>query len=376
MAADAAARVDEAPPEDVDILAENDLYKILGVSRGAKADEIKKAYRKRSLKYHPDKNPDDPDAKPKFQKIAEAFSILSDDKKRLKYDKSGDLDLEDFDMDQFMNMWVGEMMEEGGMVDEMMKEVLPWTDDQDKMCQFMDEKTQVKRNKVICQICQASTSNKRLMTAHFEQKHQFECEDWAREQVAGMKASFESFMKQITGIGDGSNTFVMPDGTTADMSKVQGVPDIRGHMQKRIDKAQEEEKIKEMYRKLDMEGSTYTPDPKEIATLLHVDANEAEQLKGDKEALLAKLKIAIDRLNEEEDEEAAMMEAMGGLEGLGGLGGLGGFGDMGGGLGGLGGLLGGKGGGKGGLGGLLGALGGDDGLEALLAGGLDDPEGL
>merc|ERR1719225_1944707 len=120
---------------EVDFLTEKDLYRIMGVRRGAKAEEIKKAYRKLSLKYHPDKNPDDPDAKEKFQRIAEAFSVLSDDKKRLKYDKSGDLDLDDFDMDQFMNMWVGEMMEEGGMVDEMMKEVLPWTNEQDKMRQ-------------------------------------------------------------------------------------------------------------------------------------------------------------------------------------------------------------------------------------------------
>ena len=128
------------------------------VSRGAKAEEqlgleqfviclrrpssvqprLKKAYRQKSLRYHPDKNPS-PDAKVKFQKITEAYSVLSDDKKRLKYDKSGDMDLEDFDMDQFMNMWVGEMMEDGGVVDDMMQSVLPWRDDEDKLQQFMDE---------------------------------------------------------------------------------------------------------------------------------------------------------------------------------------------------------------------------------------------
>mmetsp|Transcript_66016 Transcript_66016/g.157847 ORF Transcript_66016/g.157847 Transcript_66016/m.157847 type:complete len:361 (-) Transcript_66016:47-1129(-) len=65
-----------------------DLYAILGVQRGAHADEIKKAYREGSLKHHPDKNADDPDAKIKFQRIADAFSVLSDAAKRLEYDKS------------------------------------------------------------------------------------------------------------------------------------------------------------------------------------------------------------------------------------------------------------------------------------------------
>ena len=99
---------------------------------------LKKAYRQKSLRYHPDKNPS-PDAKPIFQKITEAYSILSDDKKRLKYDKSGDMDLEDFDIDQFLNMWVGEMMEDGGVVDDMMQSVLPWNNEDDKMLQFMEE---------------------------------------------------------------------------------------------------------------------------------------------------------------------------------------------------------------------------------------------
>jgi len=221
----------EAAEQDVDLLTEKDLYKIMGVSRGAKLDDIKKAYRKLSLKYHPDKNQNDPDATVIFQKIAEACSILSDPKKRLKYDKSGDMDLEDFDMDQFMNIWVGEMMEEGGMVDEMMNSVLPWTDDDDKMKQFMEEKIKSKGKKTVCQLCQHTASTKRLMITHFEQKHKWECEDWATETLHGMKASFESFMKQITGIGDASGKFVMPDGTSADMSKVKGVPDIRQHMQ-------------------------------------------------------------------------------------------------------------------------------------------------
>lgn len=90
--------------EVVDLLTESDLYRILGVSRSAQADDIKRAYRKRSLRFHPDKNQCDPDAKLKFQKIAEAFTVLSDENKRSKYDASGDMDLEDFDVEQFINM--------------------------------------------------------------------------------------------------------------------------------------------------------------------------------------------------------------------------------------------------------------------------------
>ncbi|CAJ1342665.1 unnamed protein product [Effrenium voratum] len=223
---------------EVDLLNETDLYKILGVPRGAKPDELKKAYRQKSLRYHPDKN-SSPDAKPIFQKITEAYSILSDDKKRLKYDKSGDMDLEDFDMDQFMNMWVGEMMEDGGVVDDMMQSVLPWSNDEEKMLQFLEESVAPSGGKLQCKLCQHVGSSKRLMLAHFEKKHQHDCEEWAKETLKGMKASFESFMKQVTGIGDSTGEFVMPDGSKADMSKVPGVPNIRAHMQKRVDKAKE-----------------------------------------------------------------------------------------------------------------------------------------
>eukprot|EP00438_Fugacium_kawagutii_P022738 Skav234320 [mRNA] locus=scaffold3847:42879:48828:- [translate_table: standard] len=60
---------DTTETEEIDLLAETDLYRILGVPRSAKADDIKRAYRKRSLRFHPDKNPDDKDAKLKFQKL-------------------------------------------------------------------------------------------------------------------------------------------------------------------------------------------------------------------------------------------------------------------------------------------------------------------
>ncbi len=66
-----------------------DYYKILGVSQDATAEEIKKAYRKLAKKTHPDLNPDDKNAKKKFQQISEANEVLSDPEKRKKYDKYG-----------------------------------------------------------------------------------------------------------------------------------------------------------------------------------------------------------------------------------------------------------------------------------------------
>jgi len=64
-------------------------YKILGVAKTASADEIKKAYRKLALKYHPDKNPDSKEAEAKFKEINEAYAVLSDEKKRKEYDMYG-----------------------------------------------------------------------------------------------------------------------------------------------------------------------------------------------------------------------------------------------------------------------------------------------
>lgn len=66
-----------------------DYYDILGISKGASAAEIKKAYRKKALKYHPDKNPGDAKAEEMFKKAAEAYEILSDSDKRAKYDQFG-----------------------------------------------------------------------------------------------------------------------------------------------------------------------------------------------------------------------------------------------------------------------------------------------
>ena len=70
-------------------MSKRDYYEVLGVSKGAGADEIKKAYRKKALKFHPDRNPDDKDAEAKFKEATEAYSVLSDDDNRQKYDQFG-----------------------------------------------------------------------------------------------------------------------------------------------------------------------------------------------------------------------------------------------------------------------------------------------
>jgi molecular chaperone DnaJ len=67
----------------------SDYYAILGIEKGATQEEVKKAYRKNALKYHPDKNPDDPQAEAKFKKLSEAYEVLSDEKKRQIYDQYG-----------------------------------------------------------------------------------------------------------------------------------------------------------------------------------------------------------------------------------------------------------------------------------------------
>src|SRR5579872_1307460 len=66
-----------------------DYYEILGVSRTAQADEIKTAYRKLAMKYHPDRNPNDKAAEEKFKEAAQAYEILSDADKRRAYDQFG-----------------------------------------------------------------------------------------------------------------------------------------------------------------------------------------------------------------------------------------------------------------------------------------------
>src|SRR5438309_5519774 len=66
-----------------------DYYEVLGVGRGASAEEVKRAYRKLAVKFHPDKNPDDPHAEEKFKELGEAYDVLMDGDKRAAYDRFG-----------------------------------------------------------------------------------------------------------------------------------------------------------------------------------------------------------------------------------------------------------------------------------------------
>ena len=70
-------------------MAKRDFYDILGISKGATPEEIKKAYRKMAIKYHPDKNPNDKEAEAKFKEAAEAYEVLSNPEKKSRYDQFG-----------------------------------------------------------------------------------------------------------------------------------------------------------------------------------------------------------------------------------------------------------------------------------------------
>jgi molecular chaperone DnaJ len=83
-----------------------DYYEVLGVSRSAGADEIKKAYRQAALKFHPDRNREDPSAEAKFKEAAEAYEVLSDQEKRARYDQYGHRGVEGRGVHDFSGMGV------------------------------------------------------------------------------------------------------------------------------------------------------------------------------------------------------------------------------------------------------------------------------
>ncbi len=70
-------------------MSKRDYYEVLGVERGASAGELKSAYRRLDLEYHPDRNPDDEVAEERFKELSEAYAVLADGEKRARYDRFG-----------------------------------------------------------------------------------------------------------------------------------------------------------------------------------------------------------------------------------------------------------------------------------------------
>ena len=85
-------------------MAKRDYYEVLGVSKSASADDIKRAYRRMAMKYHPDKNPNNKEAETKFKECAEAYEVLSDPEKRQRYDQFGHDGLRGMGMRDYSHM--------------------------------------------------------------------------------------------------------------------------------------------------------------------------------------------------------------------------------------------------------------------------------
>ncbi len=98
-------------------MAKRDYYDVLGVGKNASADEIKRAYRRMAIKYHPDKNPDNKEAEAKFKECAEAYEVLSDSDKRKQYDQYGHEGLRGASMHDFSRMNVEDIFSMFGFDD-------------------------------------------------------------------------------------------------------------------------------------------------------------------------------------------------------------------------------------------------------------------
>lgn len=98
-------------------MAKRDYYEALGVTKNASADEIKRAYRRMAIRYHPDKNPNDKEAEAKFKECAEAYEVLSDPEKRQRYDQFGHEGLRGAGMHDFSRMNVEDIFSMFGFDD-------------------------------------------------------------------------------------------------------------------------------------------------------------------------------------------------------------------------------------------------------------------
>jgi molecular chaperone DnaJ len=95
-------------------MAKRDYYEILGVAKSANADELKKAYRKKALDHHPDKNPGDKAAEEKFKEAAEAYDVLSDADKRARYDRYGHAGMENMGGGGYQSMDMDDILRRFG----------------------------------------------------------------------------------------------------------------------------------------------------------------------------------------------------------------------------------------------------------------------
>lgn len=98
-------------------MAKRDYYDVLGIEKGASADDIKRSYRRLAMKYHPDKNPGDKEAEAKFKECAEAYEVLSDQQKRQQYDQYGHEGLRGAGMHDFSRMNVEDIFSMFGFDD-------------------------------------------------------------------------------------------------------------------------------------------------------------------------------------------------------------------------------------------------------------------